>query len=262
MSPSASGQSIHHAAATGFGAKAATYASGRPDYPQAIVDWLRASAGVTPGTTVLDLGAGTGKFTPNLIAAGATVIVVEPVDAMRQALSEKLPDIDARAGTAEAIPLADRSVDTVVCAQAFHWFASARALAEIARVLRPGGRLALIWNVRDESVAWVRALTDIMTPHEGDAPRYHTGQWRDAFADGPFGPLVETVLPHVHRGSAETVIIDRTMSVSFIAALPPDEQARVRADLDALIAATPELSGQAEVSFPYATSAFVATKNA
>jgi len=262
MTASASGPSIHHAAATGFGAKAATYASGRPDYPQAIIEWLRDSAGVRPATTVLDLGAGTGKFTPNLIATGATVIAVEPVDAMRQALIDKLPDVDARAGTAELIPLADGSVDVVACAQAFHWFATPAALAEIARVLRPGGRLALIWNVRDESVGWVRALTDIMTPYEGDAPRYHSGQWRNAFAGGPFGPLVETVLPHAHRGNAETVIIDRTMSVSFIAALDPHEQARLRADLEALIASTPDLSGHTDVTFPYATSAFVTTKNA
>jgi len=262
MTSRAFAPAIHQAAAAGFGAKAATYASGRPDYPPAIVGWLRDHAGARMATTVLDLGAGTGKFTPNLIATGATVIAVEPVDAMRQTLLEKLPDVDARAGAADSIPLAEESVDVVVCAQAFHWFATRDALVEIARVLRPGGRLALIWNVRDERVAWVRALTDIMSPHEGDAPRYHTGAWRKPFADSPFGPLTETVLPHVHRGRPEAVIIDRTMSVSFIAALGPDEQDRVRAEVRALIAKTPELCGQAEVTFPYATSAFVATKNA
>jgi len=253
--------SVHAAAAIGFAAKAATYASGRPEYPDAIADWLKTALDLGPGKTVLDLGAGTGKFTRRLVASGAEVIAVEPVADMRAELEAALPGVLSLAGTADAIPLPDASFDAVTSAQAFHWFATPAALAEIGRVLKPGGALGLIWNVRDESVPWVAALTAIMTPYEGDAPRYHTGDWRRLFPAEGFGALQETVFPHGHSGPAETVIVDRVMSVSFIAALPEDEQARVRAAVRAVIAATPDLAEAAQVTFPYATSAFLVRKS-
>ncbi|MDR3373532.1 MAG: class I SAM-dependent methyltransferase [Ancalomicrobiaceae bacterium] len=248
---------IHHAAATGFAAKSATYDSGRPDYPAAVAGWLTDDIGLRPGKLVLDLGAGTGKFTGRLVETGAEVIAVEPVEAMRARLAAAHPTVTARAGTAEAIPLADGFLDAVVCAQAFHWFSTAAALAEIRRVLKPGGRLGLIWNVRDERVAWVAELTAIMTPYEGDAPRYHTGRWRELFPADGFGPLHERSFPHGATGPAERVIVDRVMSVSFIASLPPDEQARVAEAVRAVIARSPDLSSRAEVTFPYETAAFV-----
>ena len=143
---------IHPAAAAGYRAKAEAYIRGRPDYPAAVQEWLRDDLALSAGKTVLDLGSGTGKFLPHLCATGAAVIAVEPVAAMRAQLMERHPSIDARPGTAEQIPLGDGAVDAIVCAQAFHWFANPAALAEIHRVLKPGGRLGLIWNVRDESV--------------------------------------------------------------------------------------------------------------
>ncbi len=252
--------SIHQAAGTGFARASATYASGRPEYPEAIVGWLRDTLGLGSGRRAIDIGAGTGKFTARLVATGADVIAVEPVAEMRRALSARFPDMDARSGTAEAIPLDDCSVDVVACAQAFHWFATPAALDEMRRVLRPGGHLCLIWNVRDESVPWVAALTDIMTPYEGDAPRYHSGAWRRVFPADGFSDLTETVFPHSVTGSPEAVIIDRVMSVSFIAALPLDEQERVRARVRGVISTTNELQGRAEITFPYATWAFVTTK--
>ena len=143
---------IHQAAAEGYTAKAEAYIRGRPEYPAAVQDWLRDDLALGAGKTVLDLGAGTGKFLPHLRATGAAVIAVEPVPAMRAQLTQRNPGIEAMAGTAEDIPLADGAVDAIVCAQAFHWFANPAALAEIHRVLKPGGALGLIWNVRDESV--------------------------------------------------------------------------------------------------------------
>lgn len=260
MARSAVSSDIHRAAAQGFAAHAEAYARGRPDYPPQAIDWLRDDLALAPGKTVLDLGAGTGKFLSTLRKTGATMIAVEPVAAMRAQLLAKNPDVAALEGAAEAISLPDASLDAVVCAQAFHWFATPRALSEIRRALKPGGMLGLIWNARDESVGWVRAITDIITPYEGDAPRYYTGKWRDVFPADGFGPLAERRFPWVHTGAPERVIVDRTLSSSFIAALPAEEHAAVAARLRALIAATPSLAGKATVSYPYVTEAFAARK--
>ncbi|PLQ00554.1 class I SAM-dependent methyltransferase [Cupriavidus pauculus] len=247
---------IHHAAAQGFSSQADTYARGRPEYPAELGTWLRDTLGLAPGKTVVDLGAGTGKFTRLLLPTGASVIAVEPVDAMRAQLSGKLPAVRAVQGSAESMPLPDASVDAVVCAQAFHWFANPAAMQEIARVLKPGGRLGLIWNVRDESVGWVARLTEIMTPYEGDAPRFYKGDWKKVFPADGFGPLGLTRFPYTHTGAPEQVIVDRVMSVSFVASLPQPEQDAVRARLHAVIDADPALQGRDAVSFPYSTEAY------
>ncbi|SDP25550.1 Methyltransferase domain-containing protein [Ralstonia sp. 25mfcol4.1] len=247
---------IHHAAAQGFSSQADTYARGRPEYPAELGAWLRDTLGLAPGKTVVDLGAGTGKFTRLLVPTGASVIAVEPVDAMRAQLSGKLPEVRAVQGSAESMPLPDASVDAVVCAQAFHWFANSAAMREIGRVLKPGGRLGLVWNVRDESVGWVARLTEIMTPYEGDAPRFYKGDWKKVFPADGFGPLGLTRFPYTHTGAPEQVIVDRVMSVSFIASLPQPEQDAVRARLHAVIGGDPALQGRDEVSFPYSTEAY------
>jgi SAM-dependent methyltransferase len=251
---------IHRSAAEGFGAAAVTYAEGRPEYPSEIEDWLRNDLGLEEGKTALDLGAGTGKFTVSLLATGATVIAVEPIAAMLNQLTGQHPEIEAKAGSAEHIPLADASVDAVVCAQSFHWFATAETLREIHRVLKPGGALGLIWNVRDESVEWVAALTRIMKPFKGDTPQFESQKWRGAFPAAGFSPLRERWFSNKHAGPTEQVIVDRILSVSFIAALPRDEQERVRSQIRELIATSPELAGKARVTFPYKTAAFVCTK--
>lgn len=245
--------SVHSAARRGFEQQAAAYERGRPDYPAALDGWLREALVLGPGRRVADVGAGTGKFVPRLLATGAEVLAVEPVDAMRAALTQRLPQVQALAGTAQAIPLEHGALDALVCAQAFHWFATREALDEFARVLRPGGRLGLVWNVRDESVDWVAALTALITPYEGDAPRFHKGDWRRAFPHPAFGPLHETQFEHVHEGPPEQVVMDRTLSVSFIAALPDAERAAVRARIQQLIDTHRALRGQAVVRFPYRT---------
>jgi ubiquinone/menaquinone biosynthesis C-methylase UbiE len=247
---------IHPAAAQGYSARADIYAKGRPDYAPEVVDWLREDLALGPGKTALDLGSGTGKFLPTLHATGASVIAVEPVDAMRAQLTEQNTGIEAKAGSAEHIPLADASLDAVICAQCFHWFANAEALAEIRRVLKPGGALGLIWNVRDEHVPWVAALTSIVEPYSGGAPRFNRREWRRVFPADGFTPLVERHMYHHHTGSPERVIVDRALSVSFIAALPQAKQDEIAKKLRALIAATLELAGKAEVTFPYRTEAF------
>jgi SAM-dependent methyltransferase len=247
---------IHPSAAQGFGAAAETYVRGRPDYPAGLLPWLTRELGLEPGRTGVDLGAGTGKFTRLLAGTGAELIAVEPVAAMREQLQAALPGIRAVAGSAEAMPLAPASVDAVVCAQAFHWFSTAEALAEIHRVLRPGGRLGLVWNVRDESVDWVAALTEIISPFEAGSPRYRTGLWRRAFDGQPFTPLEETCFPNEHVGPPQAVIVDRCLSVSFIAKQPPAARAEVEAAIRELIATHPDLRGRETVRFPYSTRAF------
>ena len=247
---------VHPSAAQGFSSAALAYVRGRPEYPAELLGWLGGELALQAGTVCADLGAGTGKFTRLLVRTGAEVIAVEPVAAMRDQLVAGVPGVRAVDGTAQAMPLADGSVDAVVCAQAFHWFADAEALAEIHRVLRPGGRLGLVWNVRDESVDWVAAMTGIITPFEGDTPRYHTGRWRLPFTGGLFTDLEQTSFPYRHVGHPQEVIIDRTLSVSFIASLPPAGRAQVEAALLELIATHPQLRGRETVEVPYLTHAY------
>ncbi|AZZ76121.1 SAM-dependent methyltransferase [Pseudomonas sp. RU47] len=253
---------VHHSAAAGYKSAADTYVKGRPDYPPQVSQWLTTTLGLDGHKTVIDLGAGTGKFTGRLVATGAQVIAVEPVAQMLEKLSDTWPDVLAVNGTATDLPLPDASVDVVICAQAFHWFASSEALTEIARVLKPGGKLGLIWNLRDTHVSWVPKLDAIVNALEGDTPRYYTGAWRTAFPHPAFAPLQVERFHHGHTGSPEDVIFNRVRSTSFIAALPEAQRAQVDEQIRALIAAEPELRGRDVVTVPYETAAFVAVKKA
>lgn len=180
---------IHQSAEQGYTAKAKTYKEGRPDYPHQVIDWLKKDLTLSNNARVIDLGSGTGKFIPYIQAVSANIIAVEPVMAMREQLLQSFPAIEVKAGTTENIPVADQSVDAVVCAQSFHWFANQQALQEISRVLKPNGKLALVWNVRDESVEWVAALSAITNLYTGDTPRYYTMQWCKLFPNDLFSDL-------------------------------------------------------------------------
>lgn len=258
--PPPSAMTLHPTATTGFSKAAQAYSRGRPDYPAETGGWLTDGVGIGPGTRVIDLGAGTGKFTTRLVDSGATVLAVEPVRPMLAELVRTAPGAIPVIGSATDIPLADASVDVVVCAQAFHWFATTAALDEIHRVLRPDGRLALIWNLRDTSVPWAARINDIVNRHEGDAPRFYRGDWRAVFPHPGFGPLEESQFANAHTGPADDVIIGRALSTSFISALPEAQRAAVEADLRQLINGDPALANRAEVSVPYRTHAFVARK--
>ena len=247
---------VHPSAAEGFAQGAETYVRGRPEFPAATQEWLRGDLGLSEEKVVLELGAGTGKFAVRLLETGARVIAVDPVPQMLEQLKLSTSGARALLGDAEHIPLSDNMVDAVVCAQSFHWFSTEAALAEMHRVMKPGAKLGLIWNVRDQTVDWVAQLTALIAPYEGDAPRYDHGEWRKVFPAAGFGPLKERHFIQTHVGSAERVVVDRVASISFIAALESAERERLLERVRALIATTPALAGHEEVTFPYVTFAY------
>jgi len=237
-------------------AQAAAYVRGRPDYPAALDEWLRRDLGLGGGKVAIDLGAGTGKFLPRLLAVGANVIAIEPSLAMRSQLEALFPQVDAREGRAQAMPLADGSVDAVICAQCFHWFANGEALEEIRRVLKPGGSLGLVWNIRDATTPWVARLIEIMAPYDPGTPDYESQEWRRAFPMDGFSELREHTFANPQTGPPERVIIDRVLSVGSIAKLPGIERDRVIARVQEVIDHTPELAGKPEITFPNTTFAY------
>jgi SAM-dependent methyltransferase len=213
-----------HPVVPAFGLAAAEYERGRPTYPPAVGELLARELGLGPGVRVCDLGAGTGKFTRLLLSLGCEVVAIEPVDGMRGQLAQLLPGVEVRAGTAEAMGLPAAAVDAVTVAQAFHWFDASTALAEIQRVLRPGGGLALVWNVRDEAVPWVARLTEVIDWYKRPASRYQTVDWRaEVAASGRFTAVETASLPWA-QAMTRDVFEDRIRSISYIAALDPAER--------------------------------------
>lgn len=256
----AESNNIHPAAALGYQRQAPAYERGRPAYPAAATDFLIAKLVIGPGTHVVDVGAGTGKFTRVLAASGAPVTAVEPVESMRLELARLMPDTRVLDGRAEDLPLPDGDADAVVVAQAFHWFDPLPAAREIHRVLKPGGRLGLIWNVRDEGASWVAELTRIMDDYAGSTPRYRSGAWKDAFRSASrFSAPEHRAFHHVHTGPID-MVIDRMASISFIAALPEDRHARVLARTRQLLETHPETRGRSEIAFPYCCDVYWCTR--
>lgn len=252
--------SVHQSAAEGFRAGAAAYERGRPEYPADAVASLAETCSIGPGRDVLDLAAGTGKLTRMLVPTGASLVAVEPVEAMRRAFAERLPGVPVRDGTAEAIPMRDGSLDAVVVAQAFHWFDAVRATREIHRVLRPGGLVGLVWNVRDESAAWVARLSEIIEPHRGSTPTHRTQAWQGGFRDiGLFTPLERREFRYEQPLDTDG-LVDRIVSISFIAKLPDAARRDVVDQVRRLAAEDPALAGRESFSLPYRTDVYVARR--
>ncbi len=210
---------IHDAARTGFERQAEAYERGRPDYPPAAIDWLSSKLQLRPGRLVVDVGAGTGKLTRALLRSGAEAVAVEPVAAMRQVLARETPAARALDGTAEALSLPDHSADAIVAGQAFHWFDGDVALPEFHRVLRPGGRLGLIWNRRRDDQPLQRAIDEIIEPYRAGTPGLGSGAWRQALERSAlFEPTAEFETRFEQQLEPEQ-FVDRIASISFIAAL-------------------------------------------
>jgi SAM-dependent methyltransferase len=165
-----------------FGAAAAEYARHRPRYAEAAIRWCLQPAR-TDRPRVADIGAGTGILTSALHQLGADVVAVEPDPQMLTELRRHVCDVPVVPGTAEAIPLEDGSVDAVLAGQAMHWFEMDRALPEIARVLRPGGILAGLWNIQDDQTAWVAEFARLS---EQQGPLTMT-RWKAGFPASPHG---------------------------------------------------------------------------
>ncbi|MCG5431727.1 class I SAM-dependent methyltransferase [Mycobacterium sp. MYCO198283] len=230
-----------------FGAEAAAYERGRPSYPPDAIDWL-----LPPhATSVLDLGAGTGKLTIRLAERGLSVVAVDPLPEMLEVLQHSLPETPALLGTAEDIPLPDDSVDAVLVAQAWHWFDLQRAVKEVARVLRPGGRLGLVWNTRDERLGWVRDLGRIIG-HEED-PFTRTVE-----LPPPFGAVERH---HVEWTNYLTpqALIDLVASRSYCITAPADARTETLAKVRELLATHPALANSTGVALPYVTVCIRAT---
>lgn len=241
---------IDEVAAVGFGSSAATYEQGRPSYPPGVIDLFVTHLCVGPGARVVDLAAGTGKLTRLLVPTGATVVAVEPIEAMREQLRLHVPEVEVLDGTAEAIPLPDGSAHAVTVAQAFHWFDPQPALTEIARVLEPGGGLGLVWNERAESVPWVAALSDLMNWGVQRPYQRHL-DWVGLVAEsGRFTPLQRRQLSYQQELDADT-LVDRALSTSYIAARPAAENVELTASIRALVADFP-----ARFELPYVTDVY------
>lgn len=232
--------SIDDVAAAGFEAGAAAYELARPGYPDEVVALLAAVLGLAAGVRVLDLAAGTGKLTRRLVDLGASVLAVEPVDGMRAQLVQAVPGVEAVTGTAEAIPADDASIDVVTVAQAFHWFDAPKALDEIARVLKPGGSLAILWNERDERTPWVAEMSRIIRWHERTVSRYQHVAWAEIVGrSGRFTPLQEQAFSW-DQPLTRDLLADRVRSISYIAAMPEPERERHAADVVSLVSRLPE----------------------
>jgi SAM-dependent methyltransferase len=224
-----------------FGPAAEDYERGRPDWPRAAI--TRAANGLAlPATaTVVDLGAGTGKLTRVLAERFARVVAVEPLAPMRQQLAAGLPQIEVRDGMAERLPFGVGEVDAVFVAEAFHWFDGRAALAEVARVLRPAGGLALLWNLPagpsepplpERARELIREA--IIRGGEPGGPLLASGEWREAFRVSPFGELHHEQVDHESTRDHEGVVAS-AMSISSIAGLPAGEREALRARLRELI---------------------------
>jgi SAM-dependent methyltransferase len=215
---------LHRAAATGFETAAADYEAARPGYPGDAIYWLVEQLRLDDATTLLDLAAGTGKLTRLLSPLVGRTIAVEPVKAMRDKLHEVLPHAEVLEGTAESLPVDGGAVDAVTVAQAFHWFDAERAAAEIARVLKPEGRVALVWNRRDLHDPVQAGLERIVSRYRADTPSHRTSAWREQVeGTGLLRVVASKEIPFTHELSREGLVA-RVVSISFIAALPEGEK--------------------------------------
>lgn len=242
------------AQATSFGSQAHRYEEGRPEYPFAAVAWMleRVPAG---SRRIADVGAGTGKLTRALRAAPeAEVVAIDPDPDMLATLRDAVPGVPTFVGSAELLPLPDAGVDAVVLGQAWHWVDPVAASTEIGRVVRSGGVLGLIWNIRDERQEWVRRLTEIM--HGSAAEKMLAAG--DPQVSAPFGVLEQEMWEWL-RPITRAQLHSMASSRSYVIAASGQEKERIRRDMDDLFDEL-GLDGDRTIDLPYVTRAFRAVR--
>jgi len=240
-----------HPAIAAYASRVTEYAAERPGYPKALMSDLPLA------DTIIELGAGTGKFTALLAQTGKRIFAVEPIPELAARIgSERLANVEVLIGSAEAIPVSDRAAGLICCATAFHWFDYVRATGEIVRTLEQGGALALIWNVPDNRTGWVMAFADVLDGYAGSTPRRIHGKWRTIFSDARFEHVTTNFHPHV-QPMTPSRIVDRAMSVSFIAGLPYRKQQVVRRKITSIVDNEPSFAGKNSIDFPYVTEVHI-----
>ncbi len=227
-----------HPLAERFAEVADSYERGRPEYPPAVVGAIAAELRVPPGAPVLDLAAGTGKLTRALIDAGLDVVAVEPHASLREVLAASVGEERVREGLAEAIPLPDASVAAVTVADAFHWFDHAAALAEIRRVLRPGGGLAVLATVPDwGGASWAHEVGTLMSELRPEHPHFDGPPWQDAVRAAGGWSEPREIRVTTKQPARPDRFVDYLASMSWVAAMPAEQRTDTLARIDALIKA-------------------------
>jgi SAM-dependent methyltransferase len=254
---------VKSASAVGFDKEAESYNRFRPSYPSAAINII----GSTPGlglplrSVVGDMAAGTGIASRQLLAAGHRVVAIEPVLGMRRQLAASTA-VPIVASTAEHIALRDGSLDAMVGYQAFHWFDLSAALSEMARVIRPGGGIVMVWNARDESCDWVHQWTHIVHSMSDGQPYHdHRSQpWAELVAEiVAFKPLQHMRIDHPLT-TTPTAVIERTRNTSFVAALPPQRQEPLLNAVRELLDTHRDVAGRDEFVLPNYTEIYWATR--
>jgi SAM-dependent methyltransferase len=251
--------------AKSFGPVAATYDRVRPGYPPDGVAWLLessaasrlgAASGGAPRRRVLDLGAGTGALTRDLVSRGLDVVAVEPDPHMRAVLEARVSRADVRAGSAEDLPLDDGDVDVVLGAQMWHWVELTKATAEVARVLRPGGTFGLLWNLRDEREPWMAELGSVFG---GEDVHGRSAAQVVLPAGAPFTATAARDF-RWSQELAPTDIVDLVATRSQVQVLPDAERAAILGRVGDFVASHPAVAGRGRIVVPYVTSCWRATR--
>jgi SAM-dependent methyltransferase len=229
---------LHARRADSFGAQAEAYAEHRPDYPVAAIRWALEPLGTSEPLDVLDLAAGTGKLTSVLVAEGHRVTAVEPNEQMLSELVRRVHDVRALPGHAEHIPVPDQTLDAVFVGTAFHWFDQEKALPEIARVLRPGGVVAAMWNESDPSAEWVTEFEGLSATSVESQQQDPTG----VMTYPSFGVVERKTFPHAHRRDSPEALIATVNTHSRMLVVDDAERAAINDKMLAFLRERPETS--------------------
>jgi len=232
--------------ATSFGSAADVYERGRPTYPAEAVEWLLPEG----AQNVVDLGAGTGKLTRLLVERVPFVTAIEPSAGMRDQLIRNVPGAQVLPGSAERLPLDGESADAILAAQAWHWVDPVRAVPEVARVLKPGGVLGLLWNIRQGESSWYDSLESILASAPGSSPRDLTSE--SPTVGDPFLPIERRDFRWVLDLTPDAALA-MVASRSYVITLPDQDRETLLDEVRVLLSTHPDTAGRSVVQLPYVT---------